>query len=317
MGAATEVCGQHKDGSSIPIELTVSEVLVGGRRTFTAILRDITERKHAEKARLRLIEAEHERNELQEAVAAQDQMLGVVGHELRTPLAALRATTEFLLTDEAREMQEFGTFLKSINEEVVRMSGMVGDLLDAARLNSGRARWNWGSVDVMEACEAALNEVRPLADRDRVVVDCSIDPPDLRMAGDAQAVRRLILNLADNARKHTREGSITVTAHAIEMEGGPGVQIEIRDTGEGIAPEIADRLGTAFALNAGMAGTRYTEGTGLGIAICKGIVAAHGGSMSIKSAQGEGTTVTVQLRSDLAQAVSDAGDVAIDQEIAA
>jgi signal transduction histidine kinase len=152
------------------------------------------------------------------------------------------------------------------------------------------------------------------------------------MRGDADAVRRLVLNLAGNARKHTDAGTIHVAVRGFR-EGGevsteltvpstetgePGsslgtqhsvlstprtgrewVEITVRDTGRGIPPDIAARLGEAFALNAGVVGANHVQGTGLGLSICKAIVAAHGGTMRIESAPGAGTTVTARLRADL------------------
>jgi signal transduction histidine kinase len=94
-------------------------------------------------ARKRSEQLERERCGLREAVAGMEQVLGVVGHELRTPLAGMRAISEFLLTEDARRMLEWDLFLRNLHDEVVRMSDTVDALLEAARLNSGRARWNW------------------------------------------------------------------------------------------------------------------------------------------------------------------------------
>lgn len=277
----------------------------------------ITDRKRAEEERLRLIQVEHERNRLKEAVAAQEQLLGVVGHELRTPLAALRATSEYLLTEDARQTDEWDFFLQSINDETIRMANIVDNLLEAARLNSGTASWTWGTVRLEEVCDTAIDDIRPLVDAAKVHLECCVEPANLTMNGDADAIRRLVLNLVDNSHKHTAEGSIRVMVRRLDEPQEPRIEIEVQDSGEGIARHLADRLGTAFALNTGIAGASYTKGTGLGLAICKGIVAAHGGTLSIQSAQGKGTTVTVRLRTDLAEAVADTADLTIEREIAA
>jgi PAS domain S-box-containing protein len=246
---------------------------------------------------------ERERLALKDAVAAMEQVLGVVGHELRTPLAALRAISEFLLSDDARATREWEVFLRNLNDEVVRMSDTVDALLEAARLNSGQAKWNWTEFDLGQACDGALEPARPLVNASRVALTCRVEPPDARMRGDADAVRRLVTNLVTNARKHTTDGGIEVAAQLLdeEVEGvrRRWVQLHVSDTGSGIPPEIVERLGEAFALNAGVVGARHVSGTGLGIAICKGIVEAHGGEMTIDSAPGRGTTVLVRLWADL------------------
>ena len=255
---------------------------------------DISERKRAE-------ELERERVALTRAVASMDHVLGVVGHELRTPLAGLRAMSEFLLTDGAREAAEFETFLHGIHDEVVRMSGTVHNLLEAARLNSGKARWNWSAFAVADVCGEAVESLRLVVDPARVALTLAVEPADLRMRGDADAVRRLVMNLLSNAHKHTAAGSIAVTARATTVgpDAAPAVCVEVRDTGCGIAPDVRARLGEAFALNSGVVGKTYVTGTGLGVAICKGIVLAHGGAIDIDSAPGRGTAVSAPHRADL------------------
>ncbi len=254
---------------------------------------NITERKRNETL-------QREQGSLRGAVTAMEQVLGVVGHELRTPLAGLRAMSEFLLTDGASDTQEATQFLTSMNEEVVRMGDTVDQLLEAARLNSGRAKWNWSEFSLRQVCEEALDTVRPLVDQPRVRVTCDVRPGDLRMRGDGDAIRRLVLNLAGNARKHTSEGEIRVTARPSEDSAGlRWVEIRVSDTGEGIPPEIVSRLGEAFALNSGIVGACHVSGTGLGLAICKGIAAAHRGMLVIESSIERGTTMTVRCRADL------------------
>ncbi len=295
------------------VQMGAQDYLRKGETDSVSLVRCIRyamERKRAEIA-------ERERKTLQEAVQAMEQVLGVVGHELRTPLAALRATSEFLLTEDARETDEWDVFLRSINDEVIRMTNMVNDLLEAARLNSGTAQWNWSRVRLEEVCQAAVDQIRPLVDPGKIHLESLVEPSTLTMMGDEDAIRRLVLNLLSNAHKHTKEGSIRVVARVVDEAEGDVVEIEIQDTGEGIRPEIADQLGTAFALNAGIAGAKYVEGTGLGMFICKGIVAAHGGTMAIRSATGKGTTVTVRLRAALTDPVSVADDLRIEQDIAA
>lgn len=267
------------------------------------IYADITERKQAEAERFRHLQIEQERNHLRDAVRALERVLGVVGHELRTPLAGMRAMAELLLQEEIRETAELDSFVRSIHDEIIRMSGMVNDLLEVARLNSETARWNWAEVRVTEACQAAVSSVKPLIDATKVKLLLEVSPPDLVLNGDVDAIRRLVLNLLSNATKHTTEGSIDVRATGKTRDQHEWVELKVCDTGEGMPPEIARRLGVAFALNSGVVGESHVTGSGLGLAICRGIVAAHGGSISVETAQGAGTAVTVLLRADLPQPV--------------
>ena len=237
-----------------------------------------------------------ERNHLKESIAAMEQVLGVVAHELRTPLAGLRSMSEFLLMPEAKELAEWDTFLMAMNGEITRMAEMVSSLLEAARLNSGVATWHWGTVNYAMVAAEALDVVRPLIDHAKLTLNCSCEPEDLEGNGDSGAIRRLIVNLVNNAAKHTPSGSITVSSRRVDIQT---IELRVIDTGKGIPPELASRLGEPFALNSGSVGANHIQGTGLGLAICKGIAAAHGGQMTIESSPGKGTSVVVRLRSDL------------------
>lgn len=260
---------------------------------------NVTARKRAESL-------ERERTGLKSAVAGMEHVLGVVGHELRTPLAGMRAMSEYLLTDDARRTAEWNVFIRNMHDEVVRMSDTVDNLLEAARLNSGQARWNWGEFALADVCDEALSPIRAMTDHSTVSLRCDVQPADALMLGDAGAIRRLLLNLVSNARKHTKQGSINVLARASEEANGRWIELSVCDTGEGIAPEVVSRLGEAFALNSGVVGANHVSGTGLGLAICKGVVAAHGGTMSVESRVGRGTRVIVRIRADLPAAVASA-----------
>lgn len=275
---------------------------------------DITERKAAEELQARRAELEHERNALRDSVKAMEQVIGVVGHELRTPLAGLRAVSELLLDAEASTAEHTTIFLGTIHSEVLRLSEMVNTMLEAARISSGAAQWKWGDVDLLVACEAAVEAVRPLVDVSCVSLICDVDPPDLTMRGDPDAIRRLVLNLISNAQKHTPKGEIAIQVRPAPSTDGARVKIEIADTGEGIAPEIASKLGEPFALNSGITGGGCVKGSGLGLAICRGIVAAHGGTISVKSTLQVGTTISILLCADLQEPASLKG-VEIKKEI--
>lgn len=252
---------------------------------------DLTLRREAERL-------DRERTHLQQAVRSMEQVLGVVAHELRTPLAGVRAISELLLSGEIRESADCHTLLKSMNEEVVRMAETISSLLEAARLNSGRARWSFSVFPLARVCQEATRSVAPTTDPARVRLVCRVEPGDLTMRGDENAVRRLLTNLLGNAARFTADGYIEVRVRS-RLTPEKWVEIRVCDTGPGIPPETLKRLGEPFALNAGVVGPGHVRGTGLGLAICKGIAAAHGGRLVVESAPGCGTTVTVLLRADL------------------
>ena len=263
------------------------------RYTLVRAVRYALERKRAERAA-------RERKGLQEAIGAMEQVLGVVAHELRTPLTSLRLISEYLLTEEGRDMSLNDHFLRSINSEVLRMADMVTTILEAARLESGAARWNWGVVSAEQVCRDALEVVGPLVDHSQIELSVSVRPETLTFAGDSDALRRLLVNLINNALRHTVQGGIEVGAAEVHRDGERWVHLSVRDTGSGIPEQIAGKLGEAFALNAGVATSTRPGGTGLGLAICRGIASVHGGEITLATAVGRGSTFTAVLRADLA-----------------
>ena len=230
---------------------------------------------------------------------ATDEVLGVIGHELKTPLSSIRATSEFLITDECRDSNELDVFVRNIHDGIVQLSEMVDDLLESARLGSGAAAWNWSRLGLATLLDEALDAVRPLMDHSKVELSASAEPGDLTMAGDEAAVRRLVVNLVNNARRFTTEGSIRVVAHAADDGRGRWIRIAITDTGAGFDVRVLERTLEPFALNRGVVEAGGSAATGLGLYICRRIAEAHGGSISFESEVGRGTTVQVLLRADL------------------
>lgn len=301
-----EITNRRKDGRLYPEEMTITPIRGedGLVARFVAIKRDITARREREAI-------EHDRQHLRQAVTAMERVLGVISHELRTPLAGVRAMSEYLLCAESHHTREHDEFLKSINHEIVRMANMVNDILEVARINSGAAQWNWSEFTLLACCQSAVDLIRPLVRDDRVRLELSVEPRDLTMRGDEAAIRRLVLNLLSNAQRHTDDGFIRVVVEATSEDGRAWIELRVEDTGTGMSPEIASKLGEAFALNSGIVGDRYVKGSGLGLAICRGIVGAHDGSILVRSTQGNGTAVVVRLRGDLDQPAEKAQPISI------
>jgi len=288
---------RRRNGEDFFAEVWLTALELQGQPVLQGTVRDLTARRKAEHAEL-------ERKSLQSAVQAMEQVLGVVGHELRTPLAGIAITSELLMADDAQQTPEFPAFLKSINDEVVRMSELVNNLLEAARINSGSVRWSWGDVDFSAAIAAAEQTTDLLIDHDHVAMQFDATEAPAPMCGDQNAIERLIINLVSNSAKHTSEGIITVRICEQACDDKQWALVEVTDTGEGIPENVIDKLGKPFVLNSGIIGTDYIKGSGLGLSICKGIVEAHGGTLHVHSEPGHGTTFTAWLRTDLPAAAS-------------
>jgi signal transduction histidine kinase len=202
-----------------------------------------------------------------------------------------------------------------MHDEAIRMAELVNNLLEAARLHSGQTQWHWGDVKLSRVCDEALNVVRPLINHAAVELRWHMDPANLSMRGDAEALCRMIINFISNAAKHTTQGSITLDATSLVRDGRPWVVMRFIDTGTGIPPTMIAKLGKAFVLNDGSIGSDYAKGVGLGLSICRGIVAAHAGEIYIESQPDRGCTFTVILPADGSGPI-EASDVAI-QSVAA
>jgi len=218
---------------------------------------------------------------------------------------------EFLLMPRAMETDQGSVFLHSIIEEVIRMSETVNNMIEAVHLSSGKSKWNWDTVNLQSTCDEAMGNLGHSVDRTKVKLTCEVQPPELTMQGDAMSISQLIMNLLGNAIRHTPEGFIHISVRGRqELEGTP-IEIEVSDSGEGIPHDLINKLGGTFELNAGCIGSDHVQGAGLGLVICNGIAAAHGGLISVQSAEEVGSVFTVEMHADLAEPMAIAGTVRI------
>jgi signal transduction histidine kinase len=239
---------------------------------------------------------ESEKKSLIESIRSLEQVLSVVGHELRTPLAGVKLMAEYLREVEIEERGESSSGLESIISETGRLSSVVNNLVDLARLTSGNIEWSWGAVELSLALNDAITSASSLLKESEVELTSSIPPSLPSIVGDQAAIARLILNLLTNSINNTRAGKIHIE---IAEEDGQ-IVIKVSDTGAGISPDTLKLLGEEFRLSASFTEGQYIPGSGFGISIVKGIAGAHGGTLKIISELNRGTLVTVYLKPDLA-----------------
>ena len=238
---------------------------------------------------------------LRESDSLKSALLGSVTHDLRTPLAAMKAAATSLLNPAAplgaTETQELAG---AINESVDRLNRLVGNLLDLSRLEAGVAQphlqWYLFEDVVGAACDL-LERAGQLHDH-RIAVDLPPDLPPLRL--DHEQIEQVMVNLLDNAIKYSPGGSVvTVTARVVERQDGEEFEARVRDEGIGIAPgeltAIFDKFYRVQRAPLPWSPDRPTIGTGLGLAICASILAAHGGRIWAESAPGAGATFIITL----------------------
>jgi signal transduction histidine kinase len=298
-----ETLRRRKDGTLLDISLTVSPIfgprgeIVGASK----IARDITEYKLAQRA-LRRSET-HEREARQEAQAAdrsKDLFLATLSHEMRTPLNAILGWAVLLRTRGMKAGQSIDAEVDhglAVIERNARAQGqLIEDVLDVARIVSGKFQLDRRDCDLSALVSAAADAIRPAAQLKGITVDVIAGPQDslgsLTLKVDASRVNQAVLNLLGNAVKFTpREGRVTLR---LERDG-ERARIIVSDTGKGIRPEFLPLIFDRFK-QADSGSTRAVGGLGLGLTIARHIAELHGGTVTVRSeGEGRGSTFTLEL----------------------
>ena len=228
---------------------------------------------------------------VREAYEKQRQFAADASHELRTPLAVVLASADLLRSDPSIASPFLKQVIEDVRDEVKKMTKLVGDLLTVARTDGRANQLKPVRMDLVSAAQQTVRIMRPFAEKKDIVIDEEL-PKRAEIHADEQKIRQLILILVDNAVKYTPEhGRISVR---VQEEKG-NVELFVSDTGIGIAPEHQERIFERF-YRVDKARSRRMGGNGLGLAIAREIVEAHGGSITLESEPGKGTTFRVQLK---------------------
>jgi signal transduction histidine kinase len=218
----------------------------------------------------------------------QSDFISEMVHELRTPLAALKASTTLLLRPDLPEHRRHD-IIQTMQTETDRLTRMTTDFLDLARLESGRARLETSVFDIATLIQESVDIVSHQASEHSISIFVQCEPLDLE--ADRGKVKQVLLNLLTNAIKYNREQGeihITVIPPTNPKSGDIMACIQVQDTGRGISEENQQRMFEKFYRASDTSG--YTQGTGLGLVIAKKIAEAHGGEMGFKSQLDVGTT---------------------------
>jgi two-component system, cell cycle sensor histidine kinase PleC len=254
-------------------------------------------RKYTERA-IRAARAEAELNH-----RSKSAFLSTMSHELRTPLNAIIGFSDIIRQPGAASAAEAADYAGHIANAGRRLLGVVSDVLDMSKLESGALILDRHPLIISEILEIALEETRPLFDAKQQPVDMRLEPELPEVTADVKRLRQLFVNLLSNASKFTAEqGRILVVAHALK-DGG--VSVAIADTGVGMSHEEIMRAVKPFTQVQGHL-ARTQEGTGLGLPLAMGIARLHGGSLFLDSRPGAGTTAVVTLPAGAESALSPA-----------
>jgi signal transduction histidine kinase len=224
-----------------------------------------------------------------EAERARRDLVAAVSHDLRTPITSLRLLAE-AVDDDIVDADTRHEYLARMTTHVRALSAMIADLFELSKLEAGDIRWSMQRVRLDALVAETVDALRPHADAGGVVVRTELDPLLHAARAHPEQLQRVLFNLIQNAIRHTpADGSVVVRAESTDDE----VEIEVADTGEGIPEPDRDRVFDAF-FRGGTQAARGDGGAGLGLAISRAIVEAHGGRIWLPDS-GSGTRVRFSL----------------------
>jgi signal transduction histidine kinase len=229
-----------------------------------------------------------------EAERARRDLIAAVSHDLRTPLASTRALIEAVADGVVEDPEKQARYLASARSELEKLGRLVDDLFELSRIDAGALRLNLEEASLRDLISDTLSGFRHQAERKGVSlvgeVSDGVDP----VLANPPRLQRVLYNLVSNALRHTpADGTIVLRA-----EPGEGmVRVEVSDTGEGIVPEDLSRVfERSFRGERSRTRIEAGDGAGLGLAIARGLIEAHGGEMSVESQPGEGARFYFTLR---------------------
>jgi PAS domain S-box-containing protein len=296
--------GLRASGETFPLEASVSCLQLDSERLFTVIGRDVSERKRAEEElreqteslartsrELQSVNAELQarQRELESAMASRSRFYASMSHELRTPINAILGYSALLLDNiygPLNEQQARG--IERANQAAKHLLELVNDILDLSKIEAGKIDLEVQSASFPALVQDLFVTVRPLADEhgSELTLECE---NEVTVTTDPRRVRQIVLNLLSNAIKFGEGKPITVACRALE-DGG--VEVDVRDEGRGIEPENLERIFDEFVQ---IAHPDQQLGTGLGLPISRRLAVLLGGSLTVESTLGEGSTFRLIL----------------------
>jgi len=272
IGSGRDVEGLRKDGGVFPIELAVNEMIMDGKKIYTGVLRDITERKQVEKAK--------------------NEFISTVSHELRTPLTAIRGALGLITGGAVGELPEKVFDMLSIAENNTRrLLFLINDILDVQKMESGQMVFKFHTVDVSKLINQAVEDNQTYAEQHDVTFSIESQLEHTYIFADKDRLMQVMANLLSNAAKFSPKGGeikISVARH----EGL--IRISVTDEGPGIPDDFHEMIFEQFT-QSDSSETKEKGGTGLGLAISKGIIERHQGRIDFVTSIGIGTTFYFEL----------------------
>jgi len=282
MGERNEIIGRRKNGEEFVAEASISKLATPQGLFFTVILRDATERHEARRAMIDALRAAEAAN------AAKGSFLATMSHEIRTPLNGILGMAQAMSSAGLSELQRDQL-------DVIRKSGegllaILNDVLDLAKIESGKVELESIDFDLQSVVTGAYAAFTAIANKKGLSFGLVLQETEGSYRGDPNRIRQILSNLISNALKFTSVGEVRMSARYADGK----LRVAIADTGVGIDPKALSRLFSPF-VQGDSSTTRRHGGTGLGLAICRQIAELMGGSVSVESRIGDGSTFTFEI----------------------
>jgi signal transduction histidine kinase len=224
------------------------------------------------------------------AARLQSDFVSAVSHEFRTPLTSMRQFTEMLVEDKDLPEEKRHAYYNAQERATRRLSRLVESLLDFGRMEAGAQAYKLEKMDAGGLVRNIVDEFRQENNASDITIECVVPKDGPIVNGDGEALAQALWNLLDNAVKYSGDAPVV----QVKVEAGNQVSIRVTDQGSGISPSERTRIFHKF-VRGSSAKTSGIKGTGIGLAIVKHIVDAHGGKVLIESESGKGSTFTIQL----------------------
>jgi PAS domain S-box-containing protein len=285
----------RKDGSRFwaHVILTALHDSTGQLVGFAKVTRDLTERVRAEQQARELAAAQAARAEAEAASRRKDQFLSMLAHELRNPLSPIATGLE-VLRQGGTDAATHGQVVAMMDRQLRHLRRLVDDLLDVARFLRGKVELRRRLVDLGQLARTTTEDRRPAFEQSGLTLTAAVPETPVWVLADEARLIQVVSNLLDNAQKFTERGGRAEVSVQRDTTAAEAV-LAVRDTGVGVAAEDLTNLFTAFA-QADRSLDRTRGGLGLGLAVVKGLIEQHGGTVRADSAgPGRGSTFTVRL----------------------
>jgi PAS domain S-box-containing protein len=296
LGKRLELDALNGAGEEFPIELSISTTGQGDDTKFVSFMRDITERRTAER------NLKTARDKAERASRAKAHFLAAMSHEMRTPLTGILGSLELLSAEQLSESQ--ARHIRTATRSGHALLSVISDVIDISRLEEGKVDTETVRFDLREIVEdvVEINGNLALQRNNKLLVHNDLSIP-ATLVGDASKIRQVLLNLATNAVKFTYSGQVTIETKLLSRTDGKcTIEIAVKDSGPGIAESEMEHLFKDFS-QLGNPSSSLPGGSGLGLAISKRLVTLMDGSIGVDSASGVGSRFWFRL--DVEEAARD------------